>query len=129
MSKKKYIPPDGEDVRRRRFRWLLRQKPKAYPDRPRSNKNSLLKSNITFTGGISMKKFTSCICSKANGLALRARMALSNQRGDFYISDAVKIIIAVVLGALLLAALTLIFNDTVIPRITQEIEGLFGAAN
>ena len=59
-----------------------------------------------------MKKFTSCIRSKANGLALR-----------------VKIIIAVVLGALLLAALTLIFNDTVIPRITQEIEGLFGAAN
>lgn len=76
-----------------------------------------------------MKKFTSCIRSKANSLALRARMALSNQRGDFYISDAVKIIIAVVLGALLLAALTLIFNDTVIPRITQEIEGLFGAAN
>ena len=34
--------------------------------------------------------------------------------------------IAVVLGALLLAALTLIFNDTVIPRITSEIEGLFG---
>ena len=55
-----------------------------------------------------MKKFTSCIRSKVNGLALRARMALSNQRGDFYISDAVKIIIAVVLGALLLAALTLI---------------------
>ena len=70
-----------------------------------------------------MKKFTSCIRSKADSLALRARMALSNQRGDFYISDAVKIIIAVVLGALLLAALTLIFNDTVIPRITQEIEG------
>ena len=42
-----------------------------------------------------MKKFTSCIRSKADGLALRARMALSNQRGDFYISDAVKIIIAV----------------------------------
>ena len=72
-----------------------------------------------------MKKFTSCICSKADSLALRARMALSNQRGDFYISDAVKIIIAVVLGALLLAALTLLFTDTVIPRITQEIEGLF----
>ena len=72
-----------------------------------------------------MKKFTSFICNKANCLVLRARTALSNQRGDFYISDAVKIIIAVVLGALLLAALTLIFNDTVIPRITKEIEGLF----
>ena len=72
-----------------------------------------------------MRNFTTRIQNKANALALRARMALSNQRGDFYISDAVKIIIAVVLGALLLAALTLIFNDTVIPRITSEIEGLF----
>mgnify|MGYP006878447171 FL=1 len=51
--------------------------------------------------------------------------ALRNESGDFYISDGVKIIIAVVLGALLLAALTAIFNDTVIPRITAEIEGLF----
>ena len=55
----------------------------------------------------------------------QTREALSNERGDFYISDGVKIIIAVVLGALLLAALSGIFNDTVIPRITTEIEGLF----
>lgn len=68
-----------------------------------------------------MRNFTTRIQNKANALALRARMALSNQRGDFYISDAVKIIIAVVLGALLLAALTLIFNDTVIPRITARL--------
>lgn len=72
-----------------------------------------------------MRKFTTRIYTKANYLLNRGRMALSNQRGDFYISDAVKIIIAVVLGALLLAALTLIFNDTVIPRITEEIESLF----
>ena len=58
-----------------------------------------------------MRKFTTRIYTKANYLLNRGRMALSNQRGDFYISDAVKIIIAVVLGALLLAALTLIFND------------------
>lgn len=73
-----------------------------------------------------MRKFMNRINAKANQLMNRAHMAISNQRGDFYISDAVKIIIAVVLGALLLAALTLIFNDTVIPRITREIEGLFG---
>ena len=53
-----------------------------------------------------MRKFTTHIYTKANYLLNRGRMALSNQRGDFYISDAVKIIIAVVLGALLLAALT-----------------------
>lgn len=57
--------------------------------------------------------------------AARAKGVLTNARGDFYISDAVKIIIAVVLGALLLLALTGLFNGTVIPRITQEIEGLF----
>ncbi len=51
--------------------------------------------------------------------------AVRNERGDFYISDAVKVIIAVVLGSLLLLALTGLFNDTVLPRITAEIEGLF----
>ena len=59
-------------------------------------------------------------------LLTRAKASLSNERGDFYISDGVKIIIGVVLGALLLAALTGLFNNTVIPRITTEIEGLFG---
>ena len=72
-----------------------------------------------------MRKFMTRIYIKANYLLNCGRMALSNQSGDFYISDAVKIIIAVVLGALLLSALTLIFNDTVIPRITEEIESLF----
>ena len=46
-----------------------------------------------------MRNFTTRIYTKANYLLNRGRMALSNQRGDFYISDAVKIIIAVVLGA------------------------------
>ena len=52
--------------------------------------------------------------------------AVTNDAGDFYISDGVRVIIAVVLGALLLAAMTLIFNGTVIPRITEEITQLFG---
>ena len=56
----------------------------------------------------------------------QARAILRGDAGDFYISDAVKIIIAVVLGALLLLALTGLFNNTVIPRLTREIEGLFG---
>lgn len=73
-----------------------------------------------------MKDMIKTLKYKANDLIWRAHIALNNQRGDFYISDGVKIIIAVVLGALLLAALTLIFNDTVIPRITKEIEDLFG---
>lgn len=59
-------------------------------------------------------------------LYIKAKLSLCNQRGDFYISDGVKVIIAVVLGALLLGAMTLIFNDTIIPKITAEINKLFG---
>ena len=73
-----------------------------------------------------MKKLNNVVRNRLYSTIRKARKTLSNQRGDFYISDAVKIIIAVVLGALLLAALTAIFNGTVIPRITQEITRLFG---
>ena len=73
-----------------------------------------------------MHKFVNKLSVKATITANLVKNALQNERGDFYISDGVKIIIAVVLGALLLAALTAIFNDTVIPRITREIEALFG---
>ena len=73
-----------------------------------------------------MKRLNNAIRNRFDSTICKARQIISNQRGDFYISDAVKIIIAVVLGALLLAALTAIFNGTVIPRITQEITRLFG---
>lgn len=63
---------------------------------------------------------------KLKSTAALAVTILRKDNGDFYISDAVKIIIAVVLGALLLLALTTLFNGTVIPRLNTEIEGLFG---
>ena len=69
-----------------------------------------------------MKKFTNKLKKRGS----RIKAAVLNERGDFYISDAVKVIIAVVLGSLLLLAMTGLFNDTVLPRITSEIEGLFG---
>lgn len=72
-----------------------------------------------------MKKAIRNMTARTQTAILRAKNYIFNERGDFYISDGVKIIIAVVLGALLLAALTAIFNDTVIPRITREIEALF----
>ena len=37
----------------------------------------------------------------------------------------IKILIAVVLGALLLAGLYLLFNGTILPTLTQKITGLF----
>lgn len=84
-----------------------------------------------------MKNLLSVIKNKVNAIAIKAHSvavctqaavndAVTNDAGDFYISDGVKVIIAVVLGALLLAAMTLLFNETIIPRITQEITSLFG---
>jgi len=73
-----------------------------------------------------MSKILTFLRGKGAVISAKAKTAVTNERGDFYISDAVKVIIAVVLGALLLAAITLIFNGTVIPRITQEIQKLFG---
>lgn len=73
-----------------------------------------------------MRKMLNKAALKTKKAISRAKAVLKNERGDFYISDGVKIIIAVVLGALLLGALTTIFNTTVIPRITQEITELFG---
>ncbi|MCM1188535.1 MAG: DUF6133 family protein [bacterium] len=72
-----------------------------------------------------MRKAIRTLKARAAYAAACTKAILKDEAGDFYISDGVKIIIAVVLGALLLAALTNIFNGTVIPRITQEIQSLF----
>lgn len=73
-----------------------------------------------------MYKLKNFVKATVKNAASFLKRTAKDERGDFYISDGVKIIIAVVLGALLLAALTAIFNDTIIPRITSEITSLFG---
>ena len=70
-----------------------------------------------------MRKAIQTLKTKAACAAIRTKNILNNETGDFYISDGVKIIIAVVLGALLLAALTLIFNAPVFPRLPRELDG------
>lgn len=72
-----------------------------------------------------MRRFLQPIKYSAMRFWYNASAAVTNTRGDFYVSDAVRIIAAVILGALLLAALVLIFNDTVIPKVTQAITDLF----
>ena len=60
----------------------------------------------------------------------RARLSesLSNTRREGYIDTAVKILTAVVLGALLLAGLYTLFGDTVLPTVTQRVEDMFNYA-
>ena len=51
---------------------------------------------------------------------------LCNTRGEGYIDTAIKILIAVVLGALLLFTLYNLFGDTVLPKLEESINDMFG---
>lgn len=54
-----------------------------------------------------------------------SRRALCGNAGEGYIDTAVKILIAVVLGALLLAGLYALFGDVVMPTLVERIEEMF----
>ena len=78
-----------------------------------------------------MKKFMKSVNNFAVRQAIRADKALRNNKGEGYIDTAVKILIAVVLGALLLAGLYALFGEVVMPTLTQRIRDMFnyGGAN
>ena len=65
------------------------------------------------------------ISNKLNKMVLSAKNAVSNKSGEGYVDSGVKILIAVVIGALLLAGLYALFNTTIIPTLTTKISGLF----
>ena len=58
-------------------------------------------------------------------LTARATMAVAGTAAESYVDTGVKILIAVVIGALLLAGLYALFNTTIMPRVTERVEGLF----
>lgn len=60
--------------------------------------------------------------------AIAVRTAVGNKSGEGYIDTAVKILIAVVLGALLLAGLYLLFGEVVMPTLNQRIRDMFNYA-
>ena len=62
-----------------------------------------------------MKKFMKKAKDLATWQAAKIQMAVSNNNGVGYIETAVKILIAVVLGALLLAGLYALFGNVVMP--------------
>ena len=72
-----------------------------------------------------MKKFFSNLKSKATEMAVRAKTAIENVKAEGYVDSGVKILIAVVIGALLLAGLYTLFNSTIMPTVTQKIQELF----
>ena len=72
-----------------------------------------------------MKKIITTIQNKLSTIALRAKTVLTNNRGEGYVDTGVKILIAVVIGALLLAGLYTLFNTTIMPTVTSKVTELF----
>ena len=75
-----------------------------------------------------MKKLFNSIRTKCNALAARAIVAVSNTKAEGYVDSGVKILIAVVIGALLLTGLYRLFNTNIMPTVTETIVDLFGYA-
>ena len=72
-----------------------------------------------------MKKLINSIRNKVNSVAVRTKCAIDNARAEGYVDSGVKSLIAVVIGALLLAGLYALFNDTIMPTVTQKVKDLF----
>ena len=75
-----------------------------------------------------MRKLFNKLKDKANAAVISARTFIENKKAEGYVDSGVKILIAVVIGALLLAGLYALFNSTIMPRVTERVEGLFNYA-
>ncbi|WP_312060984.1 DUF6133 family protein [Anaerotignum sp.] len=60
--------------------------------------------------------------------SMKMRGVITNNSGENYVDSAVKILIAVVLGGLLLAGLYALFGDVVIPTLETKIKEMFNYA-
>lgn len=79
-----------------------------------------------------MKKFNDTInrlavAAHVNGGRMKQKVAgiLARKEGEGFVDTALKILISVVIGALLLAGLYALFKDTILPTLTQKVTDLF----
>ena len=65
------------------------------------------------------------IRNKVNSMVATAKATVATKKAESYVNFGVKILIAVVIGALLLAGLYTLFNSTIMPTVTTKITELF----
>lgn len=66
--------------------------------------------------------------TKATAMVSRVKNAITNNKAEGFVDSGVKILIAVVIGALLLGGLYVLFGDTILPTLTTKIQELFNFA-
>ena len=57
--------------------------------------------------------------------AIRAAMLIQARRAENFVDSGIKILIAVVIGALLLGGLYALFGDTIMPTVTEKVKSMF----
>ena len=62
---------------------------------------------------------------KASGRIFAGYRALKEQKGEGFVDTAIKILMAVVIGALVLAGLYALFDETVLPTLTRRVQEMF----
>ena len=68
------------------------------------------------------------VVAKETEMMSKAHAVLDGPVADAYVDTGVKILIAVVIGALLLTLLYALFNSTIMPTVTQRVQELFNYA-
>lgn len=75
-----------------------------------------------------MSKMMNKVRKDMKTVSVKAVNLLKDKRGENYVDTAIKILIAVVIGALLLAGLYALFGDVVMPTLTQKVQEMFNYA-
>ena len=72
-----------------------------------------------------LRKTAVAVLDRTNAAVVSVQCAIENPTAEGYVDSGVKILIAVVIGALLLAGLYTLFNKTIMPTVTSKITALF----
>ena len=63
--------------------------------------------------------------NKVNAIVTAVKVTAQTKKAEGYVDSGVKILIAVVIGALLLGGLYALFNTTIMPTVTTKVTELF----
>ena len=72
-----------------------------------------------------MRNFFKNAKAKFQAQAIRAAALIQANRAENFVDSGIKILIAVVIGALLLAGLYALFGETIMPTVTQKVKDMF----
>lgn len=72
-----------------------------------------------------MRNFFKNTRAKIQAKIVRAAVLMKEKRGENFVDSGIKILIAVVIGALLLGGLYALFGDTIMPTVTEKVEEMF----